>query len=329
MKPRILYATLLLPLLLILSLSWRAPAAAARAGAPATLRILHSNDHHGHLEPLLVAGQLQGGVTRRTTLVAALRAESAARGQPLLLLDAGDVFQGTRYFERYVGQADLQFYNAMGYDAMAVGNHEFDRGDQPLAAFSAGAAFPLLSANLRAVAPSPLVGKVRPWVIVERAGLRVGIFGLTTPHSAWLSSPGPGVSFGDPTAAAAQAVSELEAQGVRVIIALAHLGYGPELALLKQVPGIDLMVGGHSHTLLEAGAYPLLVTRPDGSQAAYATAWEYGLLLGDLQVQLDEQGRVVGAQGQAIPVDEQITPDPAAEALLAELRRGLEPAAAP
>jgi 5'-nucleotidase len=304
-----------------------AAAAPGRQSGPATLRIVHTNDHHGHLDPLLVDGVQLGGVSRRVTLVNSLRAESAARQEPMLLLDAGDVFEGTPFFERYQGQADLGFYNMLGYDALAVGNHEFDRGDGPLAAFADGARFPLLSANMRVAAPSPLVGKVRPWTVVERGGLRVGIFGLTTPHTSWLSAVGPGVSFTNPQAAAERAVGELQGQGVTVIVALVHLGMGDEVKLLKQVPGIDVMIGGHSHSRLASNgaAYPRLVAQVDGGQAVYATAWQFGLIVGDLELQLDAEGRVTGASGREVPVDAAIAPDPAAEAQLAALRQGLRP----
>lgn len=307
-----------------------APTGAGAAGSssdPPTLRILHTNDHHAQLEPLRINGQLQGGISRRKTLVDSLRADAAASGEVLLLLDAGDVFQGTDYFTRYLGQADLSFYNALGYDAMTVGNHEFDRGDQPLADFIAGANFPVLSANISAVAPSPLAGRVAPYTIIERGNLRIGIIGLTTVYTMWLSAPGRGVTFSDPLAATQTAVQELESQGVTVIVALVHLGISDELRLLRQVPAIDIMIGGHSHTRLgagsSAGAYPMVVVRPGGSQAIYATAWEHGLLLGDVSVQLDVQGRVLDAHGEAHPVAATIAPDMEFEAQLAEYTRGL------
>lgn len=329
MWPRLPKPVLLLltACLFVLSLNPLAPAAHADTAAAMTLRILHTNDHHGHLEPLQVGGESLGGVARRSRLIALARAESEQSSQPLLLLDAGDVFQGTKFFDHYEGQADLGFYNAMGYDAMSVGNHEFDRGDAPLAAFAGGARFPLLSANLRAALPSPLVGKIRPWVILERAGLRIGIFGLTTPHTAWLSSPGRGVTFNDPTVAAEQSVRELQSRGVSVIIALTHLGMEDELKLLRRVGGIDVMVGGHSHTRLSHDGlpYPRVISRADGSAAVYATAWEFGLVVGDLQAQLDHQGNLIRASGREIRVDATIAPDPDVEARIAELARRMAP----
>ena len=111
------------------------------------LRIIHTNDHHARIEPVTggtPAAPIHGGVSRRKTLIDAIRDE----GGNQVLIDAGDVFQGTLWFNQYLGQADLEFYNAMGYEAMTIGNHEFDKGQQPLADFIKRANFPVLSANI-------------------------------------------------------------------------------------------------------------------------------------------------------------------------------------
>ena len=149
-----------------------------------SLRILHTNDHHAHLEPVKFGDRLLGGIARRRTLIDQIRAESKTNQEPLLLLDAGDIFQGTLYFNQYLGQADLDFYNALAYDAGTIGNHEFDRGQQVLADFLDKAKFPLISANLDIAPTSPLYGKIRPWQILDIKGERIGIFGLTTPDTA-------------------------------------------------------------------------------------------------------------------------------------------------
>ncbi|MCA6517957.1 MAG: metallophosphoesterase, partial [Pseudanabaena sp. M110S1SP2A07QC] len=132
-----------------------------------SLRILHTNDHHAHLEPVKFGDRLLGGIARRRTLIEQIRAESKTNQEPMLLLDAGDIFQGTLYFNQYLGQADLDFYNALAYDASTIGNHEFDRGQQVLADFIAKAKFPIISANIDIAPESPLYGKVRPWHILD------------------------------------------------------------------------------------------------------------------------------------------------------------------
>ncbi len=295
-----------------------------------TLRILHTNDHHAHLETVDVrkVGEL-GGIARRKTLVDQLRADSTAIGEPLLLLDAGDVFQGTLYFNQYLGQADLYFYNELGYDAMAVGNHEYDRGQQPLVDFIDGANFPLLSANTTIDASSPLSGKIKPWIIKEINGEQVGIFGLTTAETGVLSSPGEGITFTDSVAAAEQAVSELSAQGVNKIIALTHLGINEEKQVAQNVSGIDIVIGGHSHTPLgnqpgATEAYPIVFNKPGEAPTLYVTDWEWGLYLGDIRLVFDAQGSLVYWEGEPKSIDDTITPDAAFEAKLNEYKAPLE-----
>jgi 5'-nucleotidase/UDP-sugar diphosphatase len=138
-----------------------------------SLRILHTNDHHTHLEPVKFSDRLLGGIASRRTLIDQIRAESKTNQEPLLLLDAGDIFQGTLYFNQYLGQADLDFYNALAYDASTIGNHEFDRGQQVLADFIAKAKFPIISANIDIAPESPLYGKIQPWQVLDIKGEKI------------------------------------------------------------------------------------------------------------------------------------------------------------
>ena len=153
----------------------------AHAAGPETfkLRIIHTNDHHARIEPVVggtPAAPIHGGVARRKVLIDAIRAE----GGNQLLIDAGDVFQGTLWFNQYLGLADLEFYHYLGYEAMTIGNHEFDKGAAPLANFIKQAQFPVLSANMVADPSTPIYGLYKPWIIKEVGGERIGIFGLTT-----------------------------------------------------------------------------------------------------------------------------------------------------
>ncbi len=293
---------------------------------PFSLRIIHTNDHHARIEPELVqriGGQPPvnrnfGGVSRRKTLIDQIRAE----GGNQLLLDAGDIFQGTLYFTQYEGLADLAFYREMGYDAITLGNHEFNLGPAKLATFIdaaqqggtinvdgqniplAGTDIDVISANIVVTEGSPLAGKIAPFVIKSFADQKVGIFGLTTPSTAFLSSPGPTVTFADPIQSAQAQVAALQAEGVNKIIALVHLGYQDELELAEKVPGIDIVVGGHSHTPLRPegdtrplgiapeGPYPTVVEREDGSKALVVTDWEWGKWLGDFSVEFDDNGNI-------------------------------------
>ncbi|MGG6293152.1 bifunctional metallophosphatase/5'-nucleotidase [Leptolyngbya sp. AN02str] len=294
---------------------WQLPATSNKQPA-FTLRILHTNDHHARVEAVSAgtAGML-GGVARRKTLFDQLRAESAAEEVPLLALDAGDVFQGTLYFTQFKGQADLEFYNALDYAAVTIGNHEFDAGAETLANFIDGAEFPILSANVVAEAPSPLAGKIQPWVIQDVAGERIGIFGLTPEDTAILSSPGEGITFLNAQAAAAASVQSLQAEGVDRIIGLTHIGFVGDRQLAQSINGIDVIVGGHSHTPLgdmpgATEGYPVIVSAPNGDNVVIVTDWEWGKYLGDLTVRFDSVGRVVAWEEAPRPVDETVAEDP-------------------
>ncbi len=286
-----------------------------------TLRLLHTNDHHAYLQPVKMGAHQLGGIAQRQTLVNQLRRESASADEPLLLLSAGDIFQGTLYFNHYLGQADLDFYNAMQYNAATIGNHEFDRGQQVLADFIAGAEFPMVSANIEVDESSPLAGKIKPWVILKLKGEKVGIFGLTTEETSILSNPGASVRFTNHIQAAKQAVRELTSQGVNKIIALTHIGFPRDLELASQLDGIDVVVGGHSHTPLGniSGAtnpYPVVAKTPDGSPVLIVTDWEWGKYLSDLHLTFDRAGTLTDWAGKPHIVDATIPPDPAFQAKL-------------
>ncbi len=283
--------------------------------APFSLRVLHTNDHHARIDPVKVGDRTLGGVARRSTLIKQIRAENAVSKQPLLLLDAGDIFQGTLYFNEYLGMADLDFYNDMGYDASAIGNHEFDRGQEPLLNFVKAANFPMLAANIKIDLRSSLVGRIMLWTVKEFDGEKIGIFGLTTEDTPTISSPGEGMEFTDSIAAAKAAVSHLSSLGVNKIIALTHVGFEVDQALAKQVDGIDLIIGGHSHTPVgnipgTVAPYPLVMKTPNGEPVLVTTDWEWGKFLGDMNLVFDSKGKLISWAGKPIPVEAPIVPDP-------------------
>jgi len=330
MKPILKYSLILFFIGITLSI---APPSLGLFQPQFNLRILHTNDHHAHLEPVTVSetkpaipgvpavslgvqlasedARTAGGIARRKTLVDSLK---AINSRETLLLDAGDIFQGTLYFNQYLGQADLPFYNQMNYQAVTLGNHEFDRGQTVLANFIKKAKFPMLSANLKIDHNSPLAGLVKPWVILSVKGKKIGVFGLTTEATAQMSSPGEGVSFTDSIQSAKKAVSELKKQGVNKIIGLTHIGLESDLNLAKNVNDIDIIIGGHSHTPLglmpnSKQPYPIVETTPNGQKVLVVTAWEWGKYLGDLQVKFNRQGEVISWQGIPHAIDNQIQPD--------------------
>ncbi len=210
-----------------------------------TFTILHTNDTHSQLE----------NMARQATLIQEIRLQVP----DVLLLHAGDAMMGTLYYTVHKGAAEAWVLERMKFTAMALGNHEFNEGPAGLAKFADKASFPLLCANFDFSGEPLLAGKILPYVVVETKGGKVGILGLTTESTAWSSNPGPNIKIADPIAAAKEAVSQLTALGVNAVIALTHLGWEKDLELARSVTGIDVVIGGHSHTL--PTEYPVVVER--------------------------------------------------------------------
>ncbi|MBC8253108.1 MAG: 5'-nucleotidase C-terminal domain-containing protein, partial [Ardenticatenia bacterium] len=272
--------------------------------------ILHTNDTHAHLESFLVGNVLQGGVARRYTAIQQVKAET----DNVILVDAGDAFQGTLYFNVWQGEEEAYFMNALGYQAMAVGNHEFDSGPAALANFINMADFPVLSANIDASAEPTLAGLIPAYTVLDVAGEQIGVFGLTTEETSFISSPGPNVVFNDVVVSAQATVTELEGLGINRIVALSHNGYSADQSLAAAVDGIDVIVCGHSHTLLgsmdgAAGPYPTEVTSPAGDTVLIVSAQEWGKYLGRLDVAFTSDGKVQSYIGGPIFIDESFAED--------------------
>ena len=291
------------------------------------VRIIHTNDHHARIEPVLNGTTpVHGGVSRRKSMIDAIRSQ----GGNQLLIDAGDVFQGTLWFNQYRGLADAEFYNAMGYEAMTIGNHEFDLGQQPLANFAKSVNFPVLSANLVIDPSSPLFGMVKPYIVKWFDKEPVGIFGLTTEETITLANPGRGVAFADPIRTAQWVVQDLRARGVKKIIALTHIGIDNDIALARSVEGINVIIGGHSHTPQGPQAapsgpnrpYPEVVASPSGKPVIVATDWEWGRWLGDLTVGFDANGEITRVvAGRTKEVSPSIEPDQGFEGRIGTLSK--------
>lgn len=257
------------------------------------LTVLHTNDTHANID----STSSPDNVLRRVT---ATKQAKASSPNPLLL-DAGDVFAGTLYFNEYEGQADLEFMNLMQYDAMTFGNHEFDKGSKALSNFIQHAQFPFVSANvdfsadvlLKGYVQSSIghpaeSGKIYPAIIKTIGGQQVGIFGLTTVDTANISSPGA-VTFQDPEEKAKSTVAMLEQQGINKIIAVSHLGYDEDRKIAAKVEGIDIIVGGHSHTKLDAA----IVDNTHSEPKLIVQTGERAQNLGKLQVEFDKDGKLL------------------------------------
>lgn len=281
---------------------------------PIEVAIAHVNDTHSALEPTAERLRVRtpegvehvcraplGGMTRLKTALDAARA-----GTPnLLVLHAGDAVQGTLYFNVFGGAAEVDFLNALGFDAMVLGNHEFDRRPAHLAAMLAPARFPILAANVDASAEPELAARLKPYVIREIGGEKIAIVGLTTPVTPRITRDVGRVRFLDPAESLGKVMAELRAHDINKVVVLSHLGYAEDVALARKVPGIDVIVGGHSHSLLgdaadlgrlgltPAGPYPTQVPGPDGP-VLVVQAWKWGEVLGLLHVRFDTAGRVTG-----------------------------------
>ncbi len=278
--------------------------------------VLHTTDLHGHILPTTgYDGQADvGGLARCASQLRAWQQQNPAS----LLLDAGDLFQGTAagYLSR--GRVMVDLLNQLGYDAWSLGNHDFDWGSEVWLEALAASQMPVLTANLAfegraagTLEPSHPLAKVRPWMIRELGGFRIGLLGLITPGlSAWLTSDQLGAAeVTDPVAAAARSVAELKGEGVDAIVAVVHFGWrdqddhaNPLQELAYRVPEIDLIIGGHTHRLHESRQ----VGRSIYTQANY-----HGLHCGRVDLVFDLQSRrLLGCRPMLASMDAQVPFDP-------------------
>jgi 5'-nucleotidase len=322
-----------------------AAAAAALLAGPAsaefTLHVLHINDLHSRIEPINrfdstcsaednTEGKCFGGVARVATKINELRDQLVADGQNVIVLDAGDQFQGSMMYTTYKGAAEAEFMEDIGFDAMAVGNHEFDDGPEKLAEFVDAVSFPVISGNLDLSQSNVLNGKVGDYLTLDVGGEKIGIVSALATTTIDTSSPGPSVIFQDEIASIAADVSELEADGVTKIIALTHVGLPMDIAIAEAVSGLDAIIGGHSHTYLSAsdpkraGAYPTWASQADGTLVPVAQAYAYSKYVGHLELTFDDDGKLVYAGGDTIVLDASVEEDAGIVERVAELAGPIE-----
>ncbi|ESW77490.1 5'-nucleotidase [Mesorhizobium sp. LSJC285A00] len=312
---------------------------AAPSFADYTLNILHFNDWHSRIEgnnkyestcsaEEETKGECIGGAGRLVTAIAQERKK--LEGQNVLLLNAGDSFQGSLFYITYKGTAEEEFLNQIKPDAVTLGNHEFDDGESALVPYLDKAKFPIVSANVVPNDKSGAAGKIKPSIVLEVGGQKIGIVGAVTNDTPELASPGPNITIEDDVKSITAEVEKLKAQGVNKIIAVTHIGYRRERDVIAKIPGIDVVVGGHSHSLLSntdpkaEGPYPTMVDNPDGSKVPVVQAASYSKYLGEFKVVFDDNGNVKEASGDPIFLDKSITPDPAVLARIKELGAPIE-----
>lgn len=288
--------------------------------------ILHTNDVHSRLEQTsedsskcVNASRCVGGVARLYTKVQQIRSSEPH----VLLLDAGDQYQGTIWFTVYKGAEVAHFMNALRYDAMALGNHEFDNGPEGLIdPLLKEARFPILSANIKAKGPlaSQISGLYFSYKNLSVGGEVVGIVGYTSKETPFLSNPGTNLVFEDEITALQLEVDKLKTLNVNKIIALGHSGFEMDKLIAQKVKGVDVVVGGHSNTFLytgnppskevPVGKYPFIVTSDDGRKVPVVQAYAFGKYLGYLKVEFDEKGNVITSHGNPILLNSSIPEDP-------------------
>ncbi|RWE22916.1 MAG: LysM peptidoglycan-binding domain-containing protein [Mesorhizobium sp.] len=304
-----------------------------------TLNILHFNDWHSRIEgnnkyestcsaEEETKGECIGGAGRLITAIAQERKK--LEGQNVLLLNAGDSFQGSLFYITYKGAAEEEFLNQIKPDAVTLGNHEFDDGESALVPYLDKAKFPIVSANVVPNDKSGAAGKIKPSIVLDVGGQKIGIVGAVTNDTPELASPGPNIAIEDDVKSITAEVEKLKGEGVNKIIAVTHIGYNRERDVIAKIPGVDIVVGGHSHTLLSntdpkaAGPYPTMVDNPDGSKVPVVQAASYSKYLGEFKVVFDDNGVVKEASGDPIYLDKSITPDPAVLARIKELGAPIE-----
>jgi len=286
------------------------------AAEPIKIRVYHTNDVHGWIAPRpdkFQTNRLIGG----GAVLAALIAKETG---PRLVLDAGDWWQGTPEGNLTKGAAVADVFNAIGYDAIVIGNHEYDTGAEDLRALIAKMKMPVLSANTYG-GDGKIVPWVQPWIVKEVAGVKIGIFGLTTSNMPRLAFPKNirGLDFRREVGVARDAVKALKKKGATVIIAVTHMGlegenqkFEGDQTLAREVPGIDLIVGGHSHTFL---------SRPiRGENGTLIVQAGFSLVkVGRAVLEIDPRTRqVVASSGELLDLwPDRIGEDPAVKAIVA------------
>lgn len=271
--------------------------------------ILHTNDLHSHAEPFLDRGRMVGGFSRLGHLIKTIRGNTPNT----LVVDAGDMFQGTPLFTHYHGDVEVSLLNKIGYDMYTIGNHEFDDGAENLGLQLKKAKFDVLSSNMDTKSQPDLDSVVKPYKIKEIAGKKVAFIGVMTPELERLSLSLGGVKIKnldkDWIEPVREVVAKLKAEGITRIVAITHCGVDFDQQLAAGVPEIDIIIGGHSHTRLDK---PIYVSHPDGSETIIVQTGSYGRTLGRLDVALKDNGELNVSQTKyrLINVTDKITEDP-------------------
>jgi len=274
------------------------------AAGETLITILHTNDTHSQIDPLPDSDKQNGGmggVARRATLVKRIRKENPNT----LMVDAGDVFQGTPYFNFYKGEVEYKSMSMIGYDVVTLGNHDFDNGVDALVAAMKFANFEFVSTNYD-VRGTPLESRVKPYAVRKFGDIRVGLFGLgISPDNLITPENFKGVKYLDPVSMARGVVQLLRGQEkCQLVIGMSHLGYYPkakegeigDTQIAAQVGGIDFIASGHTHTFMTK---PVLQKNPDGADTVIFQVGKSGIYVGRVDFTL-KGGKVTASAGRLL-----------------------------
>ena len=269
----------IISLLLILSIS---------AFSQKEIVILHTNDTHSRIEPLPDTDRNfpnKGGVVRRATYIDQVRKEN----KNVLLFDAGDFLQGTPYFNLFKGEIEVNSMNQMGYDAVTLGNHEFDYGLEVLEKVVRMAKFPIISSNYD-FSETKLNGLIKPFIIFKKGEVKIGVIGINIqPKGLIAASNYKGVKYLDPLKTANSLAQMLRDEyNCDMVICISHLGHNPDLKMAELTKGIDLIIGGHSHTFMKQ---PTLRKNIDENDVMVFQTNGRGIYVGRIDVKLEKVKR--------------------------------------
>lgn len=326
------FRTMLLSCCAALFLTACAHRQARHVDTRADLLILHTNDTHAHVAGIDNYGNAcmddkdcRGGLAR----IAAAIKDAKAQGANVLALDAGDMFTGTLFYgvNKWPMQAELN--RLMPYDAATLGNHEWDEGCAELAKYlEAKRPFPMLAANLKPKKGCPLLySDTPPYIVREIGGHKVGVIGLANDEVVGLASACPQTRFADRVETVQAAVRELEKQGVNRIVLVTHIGLPADRELARSVDGVDVIVGGHTHSYLgpgsKEGPYPIVEKSPSGRPVLVVTAKRATQYLGELACNFDKDGVLTSWSGQAVELQPADSRDAAVSAKVADYAKTL------
>lgn len=297
---------------------------------PLEVNLVHINDSHSHLDEESTKLMLETSIGKREEIqvtnggfarVAALINTLASSEKNPIKIHSGDAITGDLYFTLKEGEAEADLMNTVCFDTLTLGNHEFDNTDAGLQKFigflngkgNCKNKTQVLSANVEFGKTSPLyqTDLVKPYTIMEKEGQKIALIGLTIANKTKNASrPNQDTVFKDEIVTTQKYIDQLKQQGINKIIVQSHLGYGLEKDLATKLSGVDVIVGGDSHTLLAdtklknygispEGDYPTVLKNKDGDQVCVVQAWQYGYVVGQLKVNFDANGKIEACAGKA------------------------------